>query len=226
MPPITIRQWGNHSQRDRNWATISAIAGLIPVSCVTIWHPLQTMPIWFIQFGQIHFGIWTNTFNNWDKYIWQFGQIHLAIWTNTFRNLDKYILQFGQIHFAIWTNTFCNLYKYICAIAGRLIPVSRSPDNAHLISGRIKWTLLMRWEFELHVIMIILHMLPPWYLITGTELRIWDPCHFDHLHRMARTCCQHRGRDRTLLCRGTHTHSPHLTHRGLGHIIRRRGSPT
>ena len=78
MPPITIRQWGNHSQRDRNWATISAIAGLIPVSCVTIWHPLQTMPIWFIQFGHIQFRIWTNTFGNLDKYKLQLGEIQVA----------------------------------------------------------------------------------------------------------------------------------------------------
>ena len=45
-----------------------------------------------------------------DKYIWQFGQIHFTIWKNTFDNLDKYILQFGQIHFTIWTNTFCDLH--------------------------------------------------------------------------------------------------------------------
>ena len=29
---------------------------------------------------------------NLDKYILQFGQIHFAIWTNTFCNLDKHIL--------------------------------------------------------------------------------------------------------------------------------------
>ena len=38
----------------------------------------------------------------------QFGQIHFAICTNTFRILDKYILEVGQIYFRIWTNTFCN----------------------------------------------------------------------------------------------------------------------
>ena len=32
-----------------------------------------------------------------DKYILQFGQINFAIWTNTFGNLDKYILSTGEI---------------------------------------------------------------------------------------------------------------------------------
>ena len=40
---------------------------------------------------------------NLDKYILQFGQIHFAIWTNTFGNLDKYVLEFGQIYSAIGT---------------------------------------------------------------------------------------------------------------------------
>ena len=31
----------------------------------------------------------------------QFGQIHFTIWTNTFYNLDKYFLQFGQINFTM-----------------------------------------------------------------------------------------------------------------------------
>ena len=57
--------------------------------------------------------LWTNTFDNLDKFISQFGQIHLANWTNTSGNLDKYSCQFGQIHLAIWTNTFCNLDSYI-----------------------------------------------------------------------------------------------------------------
>ena len=55
-----------------------------------------------------------------DKYILQFWQIHFSIWTNTFHNLDNHILQFGQayfsickIHFTIGTNTFGNLDKYI-----------------------------------------------------------------------------------------------------------------
>ena len=30
----------------------------------------------------------------------QFGQIHFENWTNTFCNLDKYILKFEQIHLA------------------------------------------------------------------------------------------------------------------------------
>ena len=42
---------------------------------------------------------------NLDKYILQFRQIHFIIWTNTFGNLDKYILQLGKIHSVIWTNT-------------------------------------------------------------------------------------------------------------------------
>ena len=52
-----------------------------------------------IQFGQIHFVIWTNKFYNLDKYILVFEKIHFTIWTNTF-------LIFGQIHFTIWTDTF------------------------------------------------------------------------------------------------------------------------
>ena len=35
---------------------------------------------------------------NLDKYILQFGQIHFTIYTNTFYNWDKYSLQFRQIH--------------------------------------------------------------------------------------------------------------------------------
>ena len=42
----------------------------------------------------------------------QFEQIYFAIWRNTFCYLNKYISQFGKIHFVIWTNTFCNLDKY------------------------------------------------------------------------------------------------------------------
>ena len=48
--------------------------------------------------------IWTNTFEDLDKYIRQFRQIHLTIGINTFYNYnynyvwDNYILQFGQIH--------------------------------------------------------------------------------------------------------------------------------
>ena len=93
---------------------------------------------------------------NLDKYILEFEPIHLAIWTNTFNNWDKYILQFGQIHLAIWTNTFCN-----CRPSYPSITLSRQCPFDLWAMPRIKWTLLMRWEFELHVIMIILHMLPP-----------------------------------------------------------------
>ena len=93
-----------------------------------------------MQSRQIYFKIWTNTFQDlekyisksddlWDKgggasspsliyqlldkYISQFKQIHFKIWTNTFQNLDKYISQFGQIYITILTNTIHNLDKYI-----------------------------------------------------------------------------------------------------------------
>ena len=86
--------------------------------CGTVWHQFQT----FVIYGQLHFAIWTNAFDN-------FGQIQFAIgtntmtdllqhcnalthagpsgsiWTTTFSNLEKYILQ-------LWTNTICNLDKY------------------------------------------------------------------------------------------------------------------
>ena len=52
----------------------------------------------------------TNTFYNLGKYILQFGQIHFIIWTNIFESLGKYFLQFGQIHFTIWRNAFCDKY--------------------------------------------------------------------------------------------------------------------
>ena len=66
-----------------------------------------------MQFEQINFSIWTNTFFNLDKHIhstWYShrhghpvtrggGQIYFGIWANTLCNLDHYIFQFGQIHF-------------------------------------------------------------------------------------------------------------------------------
>ena len=39
--------------------------------------------------------------DNLRKLFFQFEQIHFGIWTYTFLNLDKYNLQFGQIHFGI-----------------------------------------------------------------------------------------------------------------------------
>ena len=79
----------------------------------TIWtNTFDNLDKYFSQFWQIHFKIWTNTFQNLDKYISQFGQIYITIWTNTFHNLDKFISKFAQIHFTIWTNIFCNLDKY------------------------------------------------------------------------------------------------------------------
>ena len=163
---------------------------------------------------------------NLDKYILEFEPIHLAIWTNTFNNWDKYILQFGQIHLAIWTNTFCNLYKYICAIAGRLIPVSRSRDNAHLISGPLWHTsnghYWWRCEFELHsdhiahVATIVSYNGDGIGIENLKSVPFWPSSSYS-----ANMLPASGGRDRTLLCRGTHTHSPHLTHGGSGHIIRR-----
>ena len=63
--------------------------------------------------------IWTNTFDNLNKYSQQIEQIHLTIWTNTFDSLDIYILwRLKQQRWkgkknAIWTNTFSKLNKYI-----------------------------------------------------------------------------------------------------------------
>ena len=168
-------------------------------------------------------GLLSTRMKYWQVQVWQFGQTNSAIWTNTFCNLDKYILQFGQIHFAICTNTFAQLQAALSQYhAVQTMPIWSLANATHQmdITDAVRiWTPC----HNDHIAYVATT-----HLITGTglELRIWDPCHFDHLHRMARTCCQHRGRDRTLLCRGTHTHSPHLTHRGLGHIIRRRGSPT
>ena len=33
------------------------------------------------------------SFSNLNKYIFQFGQLYFSIWTNKFNNLDKYLLQ-------------------------------------------------------------------------------------------------------------------------------------
>ena len=55
------------------------------------------------------------------KYILQFGQIHFAMWTNTFSNLNKYICQFGQTHFAVCTNTTSYNHitgQLICSLLG------------------------------------------------------------------------------------------------------------
>ena len=46
--------------------------------------------------------------NSWNN-IKLFWQMHLAIWTNTFDNLEKYNLQLRQMHFTMQTNTFCSL---------------------------------------------------------------------------------------------------------------------
>ena len=74
-------------------------------------------------FGQIHLVIWTNTFCNWDKYIfspWMYYHIfcirgarfnmeyicYFTIWTK-YCNMDKYILQLGQIY------QWCPVYQRI-----------------------------------------------------------------------------------------------------------------
>ena len=78
----------------------------------------QFLSKYFSQFGQIHFEIWTNTFDDLKK--------------NTFCSLDKYfqgvvlrthtktqnVLPISysfsiEIYFVIWTNTFGNLDKCI-----------------------------------------------------------------------------------------------------------------
>ena len=71
-----------------------------------------------LQFEQIPFIIWTNTFYNWYKYIeyieilectkpgsgdrinLQNGKLLFPYLTNTLCNLGNYIRQFGQIHLA------------------------------------------------------------------------------------------------------------------------------
>ena len=40
-----------------------------------------------------------------NKYILQFKQIHFALWTNTFCTWNKYILRFEQMPFVLETNT-------------------------------------------------------------------------------------------------------------------------
>ena len=48
-------------------------------------HSLQWLASWPEQhlFPQIHFLIWTNTFCNWDKYVWQFRKIIFTTWSPT-----------------------------------------------------------------------------------------------------------------------------------------------
>ena len=76
---------------------------------------------YILQFGQIHFAIWTNIFTNSNQFSFQLRQMNFTICKNKidfhFRqpigntlNLKAltYILQFGRKHFVIWTNTFSN----------------------------------------------------------------------------------------------------------------------
>ena len=71
-----------------------------------------------LQFGQIHFKIWTNTFANLNKYICQLRQIYSTtpavsaiavtgwfVWTNTVWNL--------KTKNTVWKNILANLNKYI-----------------------------------------------------------------------------------------------------------------
>ena len=70
----------------------------------------------------------------------QFGQIHFSIWTNTFFNLDKYISQFGEIHFS-FLYSVCLLLVPITVIdckptaSSVFFWKSASEDNLQLLSA-------------------------------------------------------------------------------------------
>ena len=57
-----------------------------------------------------------------QSYILNFEEICFPIWRNSFCILKKSILQFREIHFATWRNTFCNLEKYILQLGQSIWP--------------------------------------------------------------------------------------------------------
>ena len=65
-----------------------------------------------------------------DKYILQFRQMHFAIWTNTFSNLDKYNNnKLIKTKWPDWINTFCKLDKYKVAFITQIMAASSASSQ-------------------------------------------------------------------------------------------------
>ena len=62
-----------------------------------------------------------------DKYILQFGQIHFAIWTNTFSNFDKYnaiqIISYSNIAAAFYRKSHHKLANWLDFVADKTGPI-------------------------------------------------------------------------------------------------------
>ena len=70
----------------------------------------------------------------------------------------------GQIHFAIWTNTFCNLDKYILQLQAAL-------SQYHAVQTMPIWS-LANTTHQMDI---------------TDAVRIWTPCHNDHIAYVATT---------------------------------------
>ena len=131
---------------------------------------------YILKFRQIYFSIWTNLLEPACAY-----EVKAFLWTNIFQNSDKYIQQFGQIclsrrvpmksrlfceqiHYEIQTNTFCNLDKSI------LVDVHPS---RHGFSARYLWKNIFR-KSDKHIFAIYTNLLEPKFW----QIHICWLCHF------------------------------------------------